>query len=480
MKLSDDNLAALDGRVARPAYDRSDVKAGIVHIGVGGFHRAHQAVYVDDLLNDGVAGDWGICGVGLLPPDRKMRDALSAQDHLYTVLTRASDGTMTARVIGSLVGYLYAPDAPDDVLAVMTRPETRIVSLTVTEGGYDIDTREARADAASDRPSTVFDYVVEALSRRRASGVPPFTVMSCDNLPSNGDVARAAFSGFAERRDPGLGTWIRHNVHFPNSMVDRITPVTTGDDIALLRDEFGVEDAWPVVCEPFRQWVLEDSFGLGRPPFDRAGVQLTGDVEPYELMKLRLLNGTHQALAYPGILCGYAWAHEATADPAIAGFLRGYMDEARLTLTAPAGADLVEYSRSVLDRFASPYVRDTVARLAAFSSDRLPKFVLPVIRASLAAGRPCPHAIAIIACWARYLEGTDEGGRPLEIEDGLRDQLVKGAARQHQDPLALLAVTQIFGGLGQQPEFRETYRRTLEALKAHGVRPTVQRLPLVT
>lgn len=473
MKLSNDTLSALWDTVARPVYARADVTVGIVHIGVGGFHRAHQAVYVDDLLNEGVAGHWGICGVGLLPSDRAMRDALSAQDHLYTVQTRASDGTTGARVIGSLVDYLYAPDAPDRALAVMTRPETRIVSLTVTEGGYDIETSQARADVHGDRPSTVFGYVVEALRRRWASGVPPFTVMSCDNLPSNGDVARAAFSGFAQRRDPGLGAWIRQEVHFPTSMVDRITPVTTDDDIALLRTEFGIEDAWPVVCEPFRQWVLEDSFGLGRPPFDRAGVQLTGDVEPYELMKLRLLNGTHQALAYPGILCGYTWAHQAATDPAIAGFLHGYMDEARRTLATPAGTDLGEYSRSVLDRFANSLIRDTVARLAAFSSDRLPKFVLPVIRASLAAGRPCPHAIAVIACWARYLR---EAG---DIEDALRDQLLAGAARQSEDPLALLAITPIFGDLGQQPEFREMYRRTLEAITALGVRPALERLDAV-
>jgi mannitol 2-dehydrogenase len=470
VKLSNDTLAALGPRVARPAYARPDVTVGIVHIGLGGFHRAHQAVYVDDLLNEGVAGDWGICGVGLLPSDKKMRDALSAQDHLYTVLTRASDGTATARVIGSLAGYLYAPDAPEDVLAVMTRPETRIVSLTVTEGGYDIGTPEARADADRDRPSTVFGYVVEALRRRRASGIPPFTVMSCDNLPSNGDVARAAFSGFAERRDPGLAAWIRREVRFPNAMVDRITPGTTDDDIALLRAEFGVEDAWPVVCEPFRQWVLEDSFGLGRPPFGRAGVQLTGDVEPYELMKLRLLNGTHQALAYPGVLCGYIWAHEAATDPAIAGFLRGYMEEARRTLATPAGTDLAGYSRSVLDRFANPSIRDTVARLAAFSSDRLPKFVLPVIRASRAAGRPCPHAIAVIACWARYVEETGD------LEDARRDQLRAAAARQHEDPLALLAATQIFGDLAQDPGFRDPYRRTLEAIAAGGVRPALARL----
>src|SRR3954451_16505331 len=305
--LNEKTLASLDASVTSPPYDRGRVRTGIVHIGVGGFHRSHEAVYIDRLLERGEAEEWGICGVGVLPSDRRMAEVMAAQDHLYTLVVKHADGTLEARVVGSIVEYLFAPDDPEAVIEKMADPQTRIVSLTVTEGGYHVSPVTGAfdptdPDIAHDlqqgaTPRTTFGLITEALRRRRERGSAPFTIASCDNIQHNGDVARSTFTAFAALQDPDLGVWMQREVSFPNSMVDRITPATTDEDRAEVAKRYGVDDGWPVVCEPFTQWVLEDRFGLGRPPVEDAGVQVVDDVEPYELMKLRLLNASHQALA---------------------------------------------------------------------------------------------------------------------------------------------------------------------------------------
>jgi len=365
-----------DSRVAVPTYDRDQVRSGIVHFGVGGFHRAHQAMYLDTLLERGEARDFGITGAGVLPGDRHMRDVLHGQNCLYTLLVKEPDGTLHPRVIGSIVDYLFAPDDPEALLSVMTDPATRIVSLTITEGGYLVNQRTGEFDGddpsiqadlqEGSGPSTVFGYLVEALRRRRQAGTPPFTVMSCDNIAENGHVARDVVSAFARLKDPELGAWIANQVSFPNCMVDRITPVTAAEDRLLLHEELGVEDGWPVVCEPFSQWVLQDDFPTGRPPYEKVGVQLVDDVTPYELMKLRLLNASHQALCYLGYLSGYRYAHDVCSDPLFVRFLRGYMDsEATPTLQPVPGVDLDDYKAKLIERFANPEIKDTLARLCA-------------------------------------------------------------------------------------------------------------------
>src|SRR3954447_25718737 len=333
-KLSTGTLSELEDSVAVPSYDRSRVTSGIVHFGVGGFHRAHQAMYLDTLMNDSKALDWGITGVGLLPGDRRMHTVLHDQDCLYTLVVKDADGTMHPRVIGSIVDYLFGPDDPEAVLAALTAPEARIVSLTITEGGYLVNQATGEFDAsdasiaadleAGATPSTAFGYLVEALRRRRDAGTEPFTVMSCDNIQGNGEVAHKMIGAFTRLKDPELADWLEAHVVFPNCMVDRITPVPTDHDRELLAERFGVEDGWPVVCEPFTQWALEDRFPTGRPAFDEVGVQLVPDVEPYELMKLRLLNASHQALCYLGYLSGYRYADEVCNDPLFTGFLLGY------------------------------------------------------------------------------------------------------------------------------------------------------------
>ncbi|TFV61146.1 mannitol dehydrogenase family protein [Mycobacterium sp. PS03-16] len=468
MKLSQQNLSEIT--IATPGYDRAAVTVGIVHFGVGGFHRAHQAMYVDRLLDQGRADEWGICGVGVLPGDRKMADVLGAQDGLYTLLLENPDGTRDARVIGSIVDYRYAPDDPEGVVELLAAPSTRIISLTITEGGYNVDSVDA--DTVN-----VFGLVTDAMARRRDRGVPSPTIVSCDNIEGNGDVAREAFLAYADRTNPGLSEWIAAETRFPNSMVDRITPVTTDDVIATVRSEFDVDDAWPVVAEPFTSWVLEDTFSDGRPPFEEAGVLLVDDVRPYELMKLRLLNAGHQALCYFAYLAGYRLVHDAAGDPLFARFLLRYMDEEGTpTLTPVPGIDLPDYKRTLIERFANPGIRDTVARLCFGSSDRIPKWLLPVIRENLRTGGEIRLSAAVVASWARYAEGVDEQGEPIDVQDQLADELVPLARAQRDNPTAFIENRSVFGDLADEPRFVEAYVATLHALHRDGARATLEAL----
>jgi mannitol 2-dehydrogenase len=484
VRLSAATIDDIAGRVAVPGYDRAGLQVGIVHFGGGAFHRSHQAMYLDRLLAAGQARDWAICAVDVLETDRHKRASFRSQDGLYTLLVKQPDGTIAPQVIGSIVEYLFAPDDPAAVLARLTDPHTRIVTLTITEGGYNLAHASGEFDTANPAvqrdlvpgavPSTVFGFIVAALRLRRASGVPPFTVVSCDNVEANGTVARSALGAFADLAEPGLGDWLREAVAFPNSMVDRITPVATAADADRLAAEFGVADAWPVVCEPYVQWVLEDDFPAGRPRWQDCGVQLVTDVRPYELMKLRLLNAGHQALAYPAALAGYRYVHEAVTDPVIAAFVQDYLQlEARPTVPDVPGVDLDDYIAQLLARFANPAIRDTLARLCAGGSDKIPKWVLPVLRQNLAAGRPVTLAATLIASWARYVEGTDEDGRPLDIVDALRDEITARARQQWVDRLSFVANEPVFGDLAGQPAFTEPYVRALDLLHRLGARQTL-------
>ncbi|AWN16073.1 mannitol dehydrogenase family protein [Salinisphaera sp. LB1] len=485
--LNNATLAAIDASIPKPHYDRSQVATGIVHFGVGGFHRAHQAMYLDALMNEGKALDWGICGVGVLAGDKKMADVMAAQDGLYTLVLKHADGTYEPRIIGSIVDYKFAPDDPEAVIETMAAETTRIVSLTVTEGGYNFhhvtgefnfdnpDVKHDLTDGAT--PKTTFGLVTEALRRRRERGITPFTLMSCDNIQGNGDVAKKMFTAYAEAKDAELGAWIARHVHFPNSMVDRITPVTTDADRAEVRERFGIEDGWPVVCEPFTQWVLEDHFNLGRPPYEDVGVQIVDDVMPYELMKLRLLNASHQALTYFGYLAGYRYAHEVCQDPLFADFLMDYMTrEGQPTLSPVPGVDLEDYKRTLIERFSNPEIRDTLARLCAESSDRIPKWLLPVIREQLAAGGEIKRSAAVVASWARYAEGIDEAGEPIEIVDRLADELKAIAQHNRDNPTAFIENRELFGDLIDDERFVAAYTQTLARLHEHGARAALEAL----
>jgi mannitol 2-dehydrogenase len=366
-------------------------------------------------------------------------------------------------VIGSVVRHLFAPDDPRAVVDAMAAPDIRIVSLTLTEGGYD------PATAAGD--PTAFELVTGALAVRRERGLPPFTVLSCDNLPHNGDVARRVFTAHAAAEDPGLAAWLTEHGGFPNSMVDRITPGTTDEDRVQLAGRFGIEDRWPVVCEPFTQWVLEDAFCAGRPPLEDAGVQLVDDVTPYELMKLRLLNAGHQLLGHVGRLAGLEWVHEASRDPLLRRLLLGYLhQEALPTLPPVPGIDLSRYAAGLLERFGNPQVRDTLDRICAEASDRIPTFLLPVLEANLARGGEIRHAVLVLAAWARSAEGRDDAGRPIELADARREQLT--AAARDPDPLAFVADRGVFGHLADDARFARCFGELRAAVTARGVRAT--------
>jgi mannitol 2-dehydrogenase len=484
ISLNQAHLALLDPRVRVPTYNRAELKRSIVHIGVGGFHRAHQAVYLDDLAEHGVTLDWGESGVGLLSGDQRMADALLVQDCLYTVVARDAVGD-NARVIGSLTGYAFAPADSERVLSQLSDASTRIVSLTITEGGYNVDDKTGVFDADNpavqadlqrpqSEPRTAFGYVCEALARRRAAGIAPFTLLSCDNLQGNGRVARTAFTSFARLRDTSLADWMEATVAFPNAMVDRITPQTTDADRAMVAESFGITDAWPVVTEPFRQWVIEDEFSDGRPPLEEVGAQMVRDVHPYETMKLRLLNASHQAMAYLGYLASYRYADEVIADRDMRTFIIRMMDDEVTDLLPPVpGIDLGDYKRTLIERFANPTIKDTLARLATDGSDRMPKFVLPSVRDAVVKGSPHRLLTLVVAAFIRYLRGTDERGQPIALNDARADQLRTLALQGASNPRPILGVRRVFGELGENDAWVGELAAALELLDQRGARASV-------
>jgi mannitol 2-dehydrogenase len=457
-------------------YARNEVSVGIVHFGVGNFLRSHQAMYVDRLLRRGLAKDWGICGVGVLPADARMRDALRGQDLEYTLVERYPDGALTATRIGSIVDYLFAPDQLDAVLERLAEPATRIVSLTITEGGYNISDATGEFDVTTPSivadtqpgasPVTVFGIIVAGLRLRRDRGIEPFAVLSCDNIEGNGAVARNCFVAFAAMLDPELAVWVSSNVSFPSCMVDRITPVTSDQDRRWVEREFGAADAWPVLAESFTQWVIEDDFPLGRPPLELVGVQVVHDVRPYELMKLRLLNASHQGLAYFGLLKGLVFVHDAATDRQLVDLVTRYMDdEATPTLAPVPGVDLGAYKRQLIERFANPDIRDTLARLATDGSDRIPKWVVPVVRERRARGEASPLSAAIVASWARYAE-VALGELGLPFSDRQRDAVLGAVMRARTDPIGFLRNPDWFGDLADDPEFGASFAAVLRSLRA--------------
>lgn len=478
-KLKLSALGQLGPDVAVPRYDPRTLTTGIVHFGVGGFHRAHQAMYIDRLLNAGGHTDWGICGVGVLPGDVRMRDVLRAQEGLYTLVTRSPGGETETRVIGAIHEFLFAPDEPEQVIEKLANPATRIVSLTVTEGGYSLNNATGEfdpsgADIVHDLqpdavPRSVFGLITEGLRRRRERGIPPFTVVSCDNIQGNGHVTQGVLSAFAGLKDADLGAWIAREVAFPNSMVDRITPMTTDGDREALAAQSGIEDGWPVVAESFTQWVLEDHFTLGRPPLETVGVDVVRDVEPYELMKLRLLNASHQALGYLGLLAGHTYVHEVCRLPIFVDFLLGYMaHEAVPTLRPVPGMDLDAYQHGLIERFASPAIQDTLARLIFDGSERIPKFLLPVVREQLARDGEISHAALVVASWAAYLEAVDGGAPVPPLQDQRAAALLAAVRRETAQSGAFLDLGELFGDLGQHPRFRAAYLAARESLRQHG------------
>ncbi|MBR0963536.1 mannitol dehydrogenase family protein [Bradyrhizobium diazoefficiens] len=486
MRLDRAQLDRLPPAIRRPAYDRSRVTPGIVHLGLGAFHRAHQAVVIDDCLGSG-AMSWGIVGASLRSPDT--RDALAPQDHLYTVAVRAAEGT-EHRVIGALLDSVVAREKPAALVERMADPAVRIVSLTVTEKGYchtpqtgDLD--ERHPDVVHDlnnpdAPRSAPGFIVAALARRRAQGLAPFTVLCCDNLAANGHTVQRIVTQFAALRSRDLGKWIADNIAFPSTMVDRIVPETTDADRSAVSDALGLHDAWPVMTEPFTQWVVEDRFAAGRPDLAAAGVELVADVKPFELMKLRLLNASHSALAYLGYLAGYETIADTMAAPHFARLAAQVMEESAVTLTMPVGTDLAAYRNSLLKRFANPALHHRTWQIAMDGSQKLPQRLLGTMNDRLARNLPiATHALAV-AGWMRYVTANDEQGRAIDVRDPLAGEFATLAreAGPVADRLApaLLGVAKVFGPLGIEPRLREAVTAALGQLYAKGSRRAVETL----
>ena len=480
IKLSDATLSNLPDDIGRPRYDRSQLRPGILHVGLGNFHRAHQAVYYDDLLNAGGDPAWGILGAGVMAADEQMRGDLLGQDCLYSVTEMSAD-SQSVRVVGSMAGFLEVQEGHAPILKAMKDPAVRIVSLTVTEGGYFVSAETGgfnsghpaiRADITKPgSPATIFGAIVAGLRQRRADGERPFTVMSCDNLPHNGDVTRAAVLGVAREQDAGLAAWIDEKVTFPNGMVDRITPATTPERRDQLAGAVGIEDARPVFCEPFRQWVLEDRFANGRPDLEEAGVQFVDDVTPFEHMKIRMLNGGHAIIAYPSALLGIEFVHEAMADPLVSGFFNKVEKEEVFPVVLPVpGSTQEQYLELLHERFANPNIKDSIRRLCFDCSNRQPKFIVPSIQENLEAGRPVQGMALETALWCRYCFGVDDNGRAIEENDPSWDRLKAKAQAARETPDVWLQMRDIYGDIASHEGFREAFGTALKALHEQGTR----------
>ena len=484
VKLSQANLGNLPANVARPAYDRTALTAGIVHFGVGNFHRSHQAVYLDELFNSGLGHDWAIVGAGVFDGEKVGRAKLSEQDWLTTVVEQDS-GHMSARVTSVMIDFLM----PGDAAAIIERladPAIRIVSLTITEGGYFIDPASGVfnpahpaivADAENiAAPKTVFGIILAGLTRRRDDGVVPFTVMSCDNIPGNGHVTSDAMVGLARLVDETLADWVSEHVAFPNSMVDRITPATTDRERSILSNDFGVEDNWPVFCEPFKQWVMEDHFTDGRPALEKVGVQFVHDVAPFELMKIRILNGGHATIAYPAGLMDIHFVHEAMEHPLVRAFLAKLGREEIIPTVPPVpGVVLEEYCQLIERRFSNPKIGDTVRRLCLDGSNRQPKFIIPTIADRLKAGAGISGLALESALWCRYCFGTTDSGAVIEPNDPNWDRLQVTSKAAKGSPQTWLAMEDIYGDVGKSPVFAKAFAHSLDALWKLGTKETLTR-----
>ncbi|MBN9317466.1 MAG: mannitol dehydrogenase family protein [Devosia sp.] len=483
-ELKADNLEAISRFAAVPRYRQSDLTAGIVHFGVGNFHRAHQAVYLDELFNLGLDHDWALIGAGTRDTDIAMRAALESQDWLTSVVEQEA-AESRVHVTAPMVGFLPVGDGAA-IIAQLADPAIRIVSLTITEGGYYIDpaTQQFAADhpdivgdaRSPDAPRTVFGLILAGLRRRHDAGIPPFTVMSCDNIPGNGHVTQNAVAGLAELSDPAFASWIRNSVAFPNGMVDRITPATGARERQLIADEFGIADRWPVFCEGFKQWVLEDRFPLGRPALEKVGVQFVPDVAPFELMKIRILNGGHATIAYPAGLLDIHFVHEAMEHPLIRAFLEKVEREEIVPIVPPVpDTSLDDYYALIERRFANPKIGDTIQRLCLDGSNRQPKFILPSARDRLAAGQSVTGLALVSALWARYCYGESDSGKPIPANDPNWERLTAQARRAKDDPGAWLAMTDIFGDLSTNPAYVEAFTHALGTLWQVGTSATLTR-----
>ena len=470
-------LADLPTTAIKPAHARDSISMGILHFGPGNFHRAHQQVYLNKLMSDGLNHDWAVVGASIMPGDKPLRDILIGQDCLGTVVEQSADKSV-ARVIGAMIDYLPVGDV-QAILAALGDPAIRIVSLTVTEGGYFVDAETGLFDPTHpaivqdaqsiDEPKTIFGIIVNALRQRQQNSLPAFTVMSCDNLPHNGKVAQGAVIGLANLVDPELADWIDKHSSFPNGMVDRIAPATGEREKSMIVSEHGINDGYPVFCEDYLQWVLEDKFVNGRPSLEKVGVQFVDDVAPFETMKIRILNGGHAVIAYPAGLLDIEFADQAMTHPLILKFLETIEQQEIIPTVPPVpDTDLGVYFEHVKTRFANPKIGDTIRRLCLDGSNRQPKFIIPTIRDRIASTQTVDGLALVSALWCRYCYGSDETGKVIEPNDPSWALLNESAKKARKDPYQWLLLHDVYGKLNENEQFVDAFSVQLNRLWADG------------
>lgn len=483
LKLSLANLAAIAKKIPVPNYARSSLRAGIMHFGVGNFHRAHLAVYLDDLFNKGLDHDWAIVGAGVMPSDEAMRIRMHVQDYLTTVVEQDNE-LSSAHITGPMIDFV-SPNDKAKIMAKLCDPAIRIVSLTITEGGYFIDPATGKFDPHNSaiahdgrnphEANTVFGFIVAGLAARRALGIPAFTVMSCDNVPHNGLVTRNAVVGLAQLSNKALAKWISEHVAFPNAMVDRITPATGDRERKISAETFGVADTWPIFCEEFKQWVVEDNFPSGRPAWEKVGATFVEDVTPYENMKIRILNGGHAVIAYPAGLLDIHFVHEAMANPLIRAFLAKLEQDEIIPTVAPVpNTNLQDYYKLIERRFSNPKIADTIRRLCLDGSNRQPKFIVPTISDRLEAGKSIGGLALESALWCRYCFGTTDSGAVIEANDPSWNRLQETARSAKSNPAAWLAMSDIYGDVGTSHLMQTEFAAALTSLWTYGTKVTVE------
>jgi len=480
IKLNAESMNKFSEEVVVPKYDRSKVNVGIVHIGIGGFHRAHQALYVDQLLHITGNENWGICGIALREHDKKIFNTLKEQDGLYTLVIKELDGSQTTTIVGSIVEYLFAPEVPQVVIEKMAKEAIKIITLTITEGGYNYNETTKEFDFKNpliqydlenpSNPKTVFGYITQALKLRKERNLKGLAIQSCDNIQGNGHVMQRMLISFVEKAEPQLVEWIKSNVSFPNSMVDRITPVTTQLDIEELKETFEIDDSWPVVCEPFKQWIIEDDFAVGRPAWETVGAQFVENVAPYEKMKLTLLNAGHTVLGVLGALIGYDTIDQAVNNKNLSTFLRYFMDvEVTPHLGDVVGINLTDYKNLLLERFGNINIRDQIDRICSESSTKIPIFILPTVKAQLEKNASVKASAFVIAAWAIYNLGLNENGKTLHINDEIADELHARAIEATYNPRLFLEDETVFGNLQESSKFIEAYTDAYRNIMKFGI-----------
>lgn len=484
--LNAENLSSLPTNVSIPSYDRDQITTSILHIGVGNFHRSHQAYYIHELIDKCKELNYGICGVDLLESDRKIYNILKDQDGLYTLYTKEPNGAHKAKIIGSIVEYFYGPENPLAVIERMASPEIKIISLTIAEDGYllneitgafDINHPAVTEDIKNPfSPKTVFGYLMQSFKLRKLRNLPGCTILSCDNIKSNGDTMKQSLYNYVSKTEPDLLDWIIANTSFPNTMVDRISPITNSNDTTSLKEDFAIDDQWPVICEPFSQWVIEDQFIHSRPNWDKVGVQYTQNIRPFENLKLRLLNASHTILGILGTLHGYKTVYEVAQDEDFMQFLKLFMnDEVTPTLTDSDQESIENYKKSLVARFQNPHINDQLFRICQESSAKIPLFILPTIKYHLQNGKHLKQAAFIIAAWVKYNDGVDDNDNPYEIIDTISNTLIRTAALSIQNPMKFIEIKSVFGDLGENEVFRSYYLEALAQLRENKVKTCIQK-----